>query len=49
VGRVGEETVLTDLEKMLEYPIDMFTVIIVGNSQTYIAAGRMITPRGYHV
>lgn len=49
VSRVGEDAVLTTLEKMLAYPIDMFTVIIVGNSQTYIAAGRMITPRGYHL
>ena len=27
--------------------IDMFTVILIGNSQSYIADGKMITPRGY--
>jgi precorrin-3B methylase len=32
---------------MLDFGIDMFTVVIIGNSQTYIANGKMITPRGY--
>lgn len=49
VGRPGENVVLTTLDKMLEHPIDMFTVIIVGNSQSYLAGGKMITPRGYAV
>jgi precorrin-3B C17-methyltransferase len=49
VGREGQSLVLTTLEKMLKYEIDMFTVIIVGNSQTYLAGGKMITPRGYNV
>ena len=26
----------------------MFTVILIGNSQSYIADGKMITPRGYY-
>ena len=25
----------------------MLTTILVGNTNTYVAAGRMITPRGY--
>jgi precorrin-3B C17-methyltransferase len=25
----------------------MLTTILVGNSNTYVAAGKMITPRGY--
>ena len=28
--------------------VDMFTVIIIGNSQSYISEGRIITPRGYY-
>ncbi|MBO7119925.1 MAG: precorrin-3B C(17)-methyltransferase [Bacteroidaceae bacterium] len=28
--------------------VDMFTVIIIGNSQSYLAEGKMITPRGYY-
>ena len=29
--------------------VDMFTVVIVGSSQTEVRAGRMVTPRGYKV
>ena len=47
VGREGENVILTTLEKLPEHDIDMFSVIIVGNSQTYLAGGKMITPRGY--
>ena len=25
----------------------MFSVVLIGNSQTYVSGGRMITPRGY--
>jgi len=46
----GDESVtITTLERMLDYPIDMFTVIIIGNSETFTAGGYMITPRGYKV
>lgn len=46
-AREGQEKVVTTLEKMLEQQIDMLSVVIIGNSQTYIAKGNMITPRGY--
>lgn len=45
--RAGEEVVITTLEKMLEEEINMFTMVIVGNSNTYSSNGKMITPRGY--
>ncbi|MDN5363403.1 MAG: precorrin-3B C17-methyltransferase / cobalt-factor methyltransferase [Eubacteriales bacterium] len=45
--REGQEVTITTLEKLLDHTLDMFTLIIVGNSQTYVAGGRMITPRGY--
>lgn len=45
--REGCETELCTLSDMLEKEIDMTTTLIVGNSQTYVAQGRMITPRGY--
>jgi precorrin-3B C17-methyltransferase len=47
--REGEKTVLTDLDTMLEYEADMTTTIIIGNSQTYVAGSKMITPRGYRL
>ncbi|NSW91381.1 MAG: precorrin-3B C(17)-methyltransferase [Firmicutes bacterium] len=46
-GRQGEASVITTLEKMLEHDIDMFSTVIVGNSQTYVKNSKMITPRGY--
>lgn len=46
-AREGEKIIITDLENMLSYPIDMQTVIIVGNSRTFTHGGFMVTPRGY--
>jgi precorrin-3B C17-methyltransferase len=45
--RDGESAVITDLDNMLNHEIDMTTTIIVGNSETFVSRGRMITPRGY--
>ncbi|WP_053956641.1 precorrin-3B C(17)-methyltransferase [Inediibacterium massiliense] len=45
--REEEEIFITDLEHMLSYPIDMLTVVIIGNQKTYVKNGKMITPRGY--
>ena len=45
--RPGQQVWLTTLEHLLDYEIDMFTTIVIGNSCTYIKQGFMITPRGY--
>lgn len=45
--RSNENIELTDLENMLNFEITMQTTVIIGNSQTYVAGGVMITPRGY--
>lgn len=46
--REGEEVSLTTLGDLLDCPVDMATVVIIGNSATFVdAAGRMVTPRGY--
>lgn len=47
--RQGEEMVVTTLDEMLQHPIDMLTVVIIGNSNTFIENGKIITPRGYHI
>ena len=39
-------TTLEDLEKDADF-IDMVTIVVIGNSTTYIHSGRVITPRGY--
>ncbi len=46
-GRDGEESHLCTLENVPFEEIDMFTTLIVGNSQTKVINGRMVTPRGY--
>ncbi len=46
-GRSDQQAYLTDLASMLSLDIDMSSIIIVGNESTYIAEGKMITPRGY--
>ena len=46
-GREEQEVKLTTLADFNPEDVDMFTVILIGNSQSYIAGGKMITPRGY--
>lgn len=48
-GRINQSHTITTLDEMFSYDIDMFTVVIIGNSDTYIKDGRMITPRGYAI
>lgn len=45
--RIGEKVEITRLSKIDYDEIDMFTILIVGNTKTYIKNGKMITPRGY--
>ncbi len=46
-GRKQESMDIATLETMLDFEIDMFTMVIIGNSMTYIEGKRIITPRGY--
>ena len=45
--RENEEYVVTTLEEMTKNEIDMLTIVIIGNSNTYVKNGKIITPRGY--
>lgn len=47
--REGEEVVITTLGEMLNQEIDMFTMVVIGNSNTFSNGKYMITPRGYHL
>ena len=47
-GRDDQAVSVTTLEAFDPEDIDMFTVILIGNSQSYVADGKMITPRGYY-
>lgn len=46
-GRTEQEIHLTTLGEFDPEDVDMFTVVIIGNSQSFISNGRFITPRGY--
>lgn len=47
-GRPEQEVKVTTLSAFDPEDIDMFTVVLIGNSQSYIADGKIITPRGYY-
>ena len=47
-GREDQKVKVTTLEAFNPEDIDMFTVILIGNSQSYISDGKIITPRGYY-
>ncbi len=47
-GREDENVWTTTLSKLNPEDVDMFTVLIIGNSQTYLDGSAMITPRGYY-
>ncbi len=49
IGREGEKMKLYSLEELKDTPVDMFTTVFIGNSQTKEINGRMVTPRGYHI
>jgi len=46
--RTNESVSVTDLVHFTDLEIDMFSLVIIGNSQTRLdCQGRMVTPRGY--
>ena len=47
-GREDEQVTVTTLGEFDPEQVDMFTVVLIGNSQSYNWGGRMITPRGYY-
>lgn len=47
-GREEQTVCVTTLKDFSPEEVDMFTIVIIGNSQTYIQGNRMITPRGYY-
>ena len=47
VGREGEACQVLSLGLSENAEVDMQTVVIIGNSQSFVHSGRMVTPRGY--
>ncbi|PSR37555.1 MAG: hypothetical protein C7B44_03240 [Sulfobacillus thermosulfidooxidans] len=46
--RDGESVVITDVAHLEPDAVDMFTIVLIGNSQSFVWNSRMITPRGYY-
>ncbi|MBI1882224.1 MAG: precorrin-3B C(17)-methyltransferase, partial [Chloroflexi bacterium] len=47
VTRPEEQIILTTLGQLEPTQVDMFTLVLVGNSQSYVLADHLVTPRGY--
>lgn len=47
IGRDGEESRTLTLAELKNTEVDMFTTVFVGNSETRLINGKMVTPRGY--
>ena len=47
IGREGENIRTMTLRALRDAQVDMFSTVFIGNSQTRIIGGRMVTPRGY--
>lgn len=48
VAREEQDITVCTLDTIDFESIDMFTILVVGNSQSYIANNKIITPRGYY-
>lgn len=49
IGREGECAKIYTLKELRDTKVDMFTTVFIGNSQTKVVDGHMVTPRGYRV
>lgn len=47
IGRDGQSSRILTLAELRETAVDMFTTVFVGNSETKVINGKMVTPRGY--
>lgn len=47
IGRDGETMKTMTLRELRDTKVDMFTTVFIGNAETKLIAGNMVTPRGY--
>lgn len=47
IGRDGETATVLTLGELKDAQVDMFTTVFIGNSQTKVLGGKLVTPRGY--
>ena len=46
-GRIDERKIISTLKNFTGEEINMFTLVLIGNSKTFVKNNFMITPRGY--
>ena len=49
IGRDGEEVTILTLGELRTQHLDMFCTVFIGNSQTKVLKGKLVTPRGYRL
>lgn len=49
IGREEESVKLCSLEELRDLQADMFTTVFIGNRQSVVIDGRMVTRRGYRI
>ena len=48
-GRLDERKIISTLKNFTSEEINMFTLVLIGNSKTFVKSNFMITPRGYEL
>lgn len=49
IGREGTKAVTCTLQELRNAKVNMFTTVFIGNSESEILNGKLITKRGYHL
>lgn len=47
-GRLDERKIISTLKDFTREEINMFTLVLIGNSKTFVKSNFMVTPRGYN-
>lgn len=47
IGREGQSFSIMTLDELKDAEADMFSTVFIGNGQTMVIDGKMVTPRGY--
>ena len=47
IGRDDESVTVLPLKELRTAEVDMFCTVFIGNSETQVINGKMVTPRGY--
>ncbi len=48
ISRSGSDSRICTLSDLTTISVNMFMTVFIGNSQTRVVRGRLVTPRGYH-